>query len=1073
MVLTAIATSEPGAAEAGPASGKTAELGAPPDRRGWDMAPFIKRQEPVLRPTPGSKFQCPIRGKEVLWEEQNVYNPAAVVRDGKVYLLYRADDKSPDLKWGRTCRIGLAWSEDGVNFTRHPKPVLYPDNDPWKKYEWEGGCEDLHIIEGEDGTYYMNYTTWNGSGDTLSVATSRDLLHWTKHGPAFRKAAPEKVPGSRSGMVVSRLQNDRLIATRIRGKYWMYYTHPCALASSDDLIDWTPAGKSVWPGGHEAGAVALLRDEGILLMFNSTIWPSRGIWTLGQALVDRDDLLTVLKRQDQPFLYPELDWETKGFTDSTTVANTLVPFKGQWLLYYGAADRHIGVAVLTPEASSPWSLTEAVEPPPNAPATVEWSASAGQLRLLYRGAVMLDATVRAEDARGREAAGIGVKLERSETLGEKVEQRLKLLPAAAQEGVRLVVSAIVTGSEETFPAETRGEAQKQFPYVRNSVGLSRNLRNNALYDRRWDWVLIGPGDGATHIQPKQVEDGRITFTWESRGAVVELVFRPRFYQKHRDLANFEPWTYNQWKGSLTGYCTWWAYKYDFTQKTLDELTAVFAEKHLPDFGYRYIQLDDTYQIGNGSCPQNWLTWNDKFPGGPAYTIDKIRSIGMKPGIWVHRVHRPSDPHVADIGKEHPDWFVEKPDGSLYVDGGFYLLNTANKEALDQMARRTYRELKKQGWDYVKIDGAGDLLYSYKNQQCVEHFRKIGSTPERSLREWDLAAREELGPETYILSCWGVYPGLSSIGLVDGCRLGSDGFGPAGLQQYNSFGGVVWRNDPDHCDILAEWLKPKTYMKVFATGEAMADSVDQPCVASMAGAVLLVSDKVEAYRDDRNLEGMKRSAPVLFTVPGQLYDYSERGTGNYHASLRGGEAPWWVLEIDLPFDHWSVLARFNWRRQDLEWKRPGAPAVEVKFADLGLHDDREYLVFEFWSQKFLGKSRGSFTAPAQDVGDALQVFALREARAHPWVLSTTRHISQGGVSLLDERWDAGKKALSGKSVVVAGDPYVLTVHLPDGFRLAGAEIIGENAEIANREETASVRIVPSATKAVEWEMTFAR
>jgi len=92
-----------------------------------------------------------VLGREARWEEQNVYNPAAVVRDGKVYLLYRADDRNPELKWGRTCRIGLAWSEDGTNFTRHPAPVLYPDNDAWKPYEWEGGCEDLHLVEGEDG----------------------------------------------------------------------------------------------------------------------------------------------------------------------------------------------------------------------------------------------------------------------------------------------------------------------------------------------------------------------------------------------------------------------------------------------------------------------------------------------------------------------------------------------------------------------------------------------------------------------------------------------------------------------------------------------------------------------------------------------------------------------------------------------------------------------------------------------------------------------------------------------------------------------------------------------------------
>jgi predicted GH43/DUF377 family glycosyl hydrolase len=315
----------------------------------WEIGPFAKRKEPVLRPSPDSRFRCPVRGKDVRWEEQNVYNPAAVVRGGKVHLLYRADDRSPDLGWGRTCRIGLAKSEDGIHFTRHPQPVLYPDNDEWKKDEWEGGCEDLHIVEGEDGVYYMNYTTWSGRKDTMSVAISRDLLRWTKRGPAFRKAAPDKVPGSRTGVVVSRREGDRLIAARINGKYWMYYTHPCALAWSENLVDWTPAGKAVWPGGgREAGAIALLRDNGILLMTQGG-HHALGAWVLRQALIDRTDMRTVLKEQKEPFLYPEYDWEKHGMTGHATVANGLVCFKGRWLLYYGAADRVIGLAVCTKE----------------------------------------------------------------------------------------------------------------------------------------------------------------------------------------------------------------------------------------------------------------------------------------------------------------------------------------------------------------------------------------------------------------------------------------------------------------------------------------------------------------------------------------------------------------------------------------------------------------------------------------------------------------------------------------------------------------------------------------------------
>ncbi|MHC4398499.1 MAG: hypothetical protein ACYTG0_02345 [Planctomycetota bacterium] len=99
------------------------------------------------------------------------------------------------------------------------------------------------------------------------------------------------------------------------------------------------------------------------------------------------------------------------------------------------------------------------------------------------------------------------------------------------------------------------------------------------------------------------------------------------------------------------------------------------------------------------------------------------------------------------------------------------------------------------------------------------------------------------------------------------------------------------------------------MAVFATEEdAPVGTIIRPALCSMAGGVLMVSDLIEVYKDDQNLEGMRRSAPVLYTLPGQLYDYTHRRPGQYSMPHCGGEAPWWLLEIDRPFDHWSVLAR---------------------------------------------------------------------------------------------------------------------------------------------------------------------
>jgi len=703
--------------------------------------------------------------------------------------------------------------------------------------------------------------------------------------------------------------------------------------------------------------------------------------------------------------------------------------------------------------------------PANAPATVQWNAPKGNLLVRYHDVAVLDATVDAVDADGKPLQGVAVKLEPTKTVGEKVEQRLRLVPAEPKKGVTLVLRGTVIGSDEAFPAETLSEAAKRFPYVRNSVGLSRNLRNNAVYDRHWDWVLIGPGDGHTHIQPAQEKKQQRTFSWESRGPSLELIFRPRFYQKHKGFNDYEPWTYKVWKGSVTGYCTWWSYRGGFTQETLDTMLEVFVEKHLPDFGYHTMQFDNCYQVGNGSCPENWLNWNKhKYPGGWTYAVKAIRDAGMKPGIWVHRIHRPSDPHVADIAKAHPDWFVHKPDGSLFTHRGFYVLNTTNEEAVENMVRKLYRGLKEQGWDYVKIDGTGDLLRAYQNKECDEFFENHPTTPEQSLRKWDMVAREELGPNVYVLACHTVGNARHVIGLVDGGRLSNDGFQPRTLAQYNFLEGVVWRGDPDHCDVMGTWLMDEdAMMPVFgAEAPAPARTIIRPAICAMAGGVLMVSDKVEVYQDDRNLEGMKRSAPVLFTVPGQLYDCGRR------------TVPWWLQEIDRPFDHWSVLARIQWGEKEKDkhvYHFKGAPQQEITFADLGLPADREYLVFEFWNQKYVGKFAGSFTAPAMDNNTGMDVFAIREARPHPWVLSTTRHISQGGVSLLDVKWDGGAKTLAGKSAVVIGDPYVMTVHLPQGYRLKTAEADGEKVEFANQKETATVRIVPSATRTVEWKVTF--
>jgi len=225
--LVAAAALWPAAASAAPATD-------------WQIGPFVRPSTaaPIITPTKSSLFRNPVDGKLVRWEALHTFNPAAVVRNGKIYVLYRAEDDTGEMQiGGHTSRLGLAESDDGIHFIRRAEPVLYPDNDSQKEREWPGGCEDPRIVESEDGTYVLTYTQWNRKTTGAAIATSKDLIHWTKHGPALGTEGKYASLSYKSAGIVTRVEGGRLIAARIAEKYWMYWGEGVVrLATSHDLI---------------------------------------------------------------------------------------------------------------------------------------------------------------------------------------------------------------------------------------------------------------------------------------------------------------------------------------------------------------------------------------------------------------------------------------------------------------------------------------------------------------------------------------------------------------------------------------------------------------------------------------------------------------------------------------------------------------------------------------------------------------------------------------------------------------------------------------------------------------------
>jgi len=284
-------------------------------------------QEPILAPR-GDGF-----------ESAGVFNPAVVKRGRQYVMLYRAQDRNG------ISRLGYASSRDGIHFTRRSEPVLVPETD----YEKNGGVEDPRVVR-IGNLYYLTYTGYNKHDAQLCLATSKDLVRWTRKGiilPAYK--GNWNVGWTKSGAIVPQ---------KIAGKYWMYFlgtsadhTDQVGLAYSSDLMHWTEATQTpVLPrrlGNFDAqvvepGPPPIVLPQGILLIYNGA--DDRHVYRVGWALFDKKDPRRVLARSEQPILVPEKEWKKVGQVPNVVFVEGLVRNHNRWRFYYGAADKYIGTA---------------------------------------------------------------------------------------------------------------------------------------------------------------------------------------------------------------------------------------------------------------------------------------------------------------------------------------------------------------------------------------------------------------------------------------------------------------------------------------------------------------------------------------------------------------------------------------------------------------------------------------------------------------------------------------------------------------------------------------------------------
>ena len=273
------------------------------------------------------------------WESSGTFNPAVIIRDGKIVMLYRSQDKQG------TSRLGYAEGMDGVHFTRRDEPVFSPSAD----YEKDGGVEDPRLVQFGD-TYYLTYTGYNKKDAQLCLATSKDLIHWERKGVI--------IPANKGNWNVKWTKSGSIVPEKIDGKYWMYFLGTSAdnkdqagLAYSTDLLHWTEATQTpalpVRPGFFdsrvaEPGPAPILTPNEIVLIYNGA--DDKLVYRTGVAVFDRKDPRKLLWRTDQPIFSPEEQWEKVGQVPNVVFVEGMIQQGDRYLFYYGGADTYVGVA---------------------------------------------------------------------------------------------------------------------------------------------------------------------------------------------------------------------------------------------------------------------------------------------------------------------------------------------------------------------------------------------------------------------------------------------------------------------------------------------------------------------------------------------------------------------------------------------------------------------------------------------------------------------------------------------------------------------------------------------------------
>jgi alpha-galactosidase len=360
----------------------------------------------------------------------------------------------------------------------------------------------------------------------------------------------------------------------------------------------------------------------------------------------------------------------------------------------------------------------------------------------------------------------------------------------------------------------------------------------------------------------------------------------------------------------SGWCSWYNYYTAIDEETICSNIAELSASRLP---LDYFQIDDGWQQAIG----DWLAPNEKFTSGMDSISEKIRSSGLKPGLWLA-------PFIAvpssQLFKEHPEWILRDVKGKPLKagfnpgwEGYFYALDLDHPGVRNYLASVFDQVINHWGYNFLKLD----FLYA------AVLAPRAGKTRGALMCEAiDLLKKLTEGAET--LGC-GVPLG-PAFGHFDFCRIGADVAPywqdylrlikyPERVSTENSLVSTIgrrqldrrmFRNDPD-VFMLRDGLKGVNQNHLTANQRFTLFFIN-----NLLGGLLFFSDRYSELTSEQ--QALLREAYPLHEA--EIYGYdSYRGlhqfeftaTGNYYtayANLSGEPR-----KVRLPGGRWFSKATF--------------------------------------------------------------------------------------------------------------------------------------------------------------------